>query len=45
MKSASLNSVEESNVWNDLDNAYLRHELAAIKDEIEMMAHHYEMMR
>jgi len=45
MGSASLNVVEETNVWADLENAFLHHELATIKVEMEIMAHQYDMMR
>lgn len=44
MGSASLNAVEETNVWADLENAFLRHELALTKAEMETMAHQYDMM-
>ena len=44
MGSASLNSVEETNVWADLENAFLHHELASTKAEMETMAHQYDMM-
>jgi len=45
MESASLHSIEDSNVWDDLENAYLHYELAMIKAKMVMMAHHYEMIR
>jgi len=45
MGSVSLNFVEDSNVWDDLENAYLHHELAATKAELETLAHHYEIMQ
>jgi len=44
MGSASLNAVEEPNVWADLENTFLRHELASTKVEMEIMAHQYDMM-
>jgi len=45
MGSVSLNFVKDSNVWDDLENAYLCHELAATKVELDTLAHHYEMMQ
>lgn len=44
MGSASLNFDEETSIWENLENAYLHHELAMIKIEMEIMAHHYDMM-
>jgi len=45
MGSVSLNFFEDSNVWDDLENAYLHHELVATKVELETLAYQYEMMR
>jgi len=44
MGSAPLNAIEETNVWADLENAFLHHELASTKVEMKTMAHQYDMM-